>query len=75
MLRNVHPQDVSIEPFKVYKRFQFTTADTGSGVYGLRGVSGSYHNFTTGSAASQSFGVYNSLSASLNKSIKMERGE
>ena len=65
MLRNVHPQDVSIEPFKVYKRFQFTTADTGSGVYGLRGVSGSYHNFTTGSAPSQSFGVYNSLSSSL----------
>jgi hypothetical protein len=67
MLRNVHPQDVSIEPFKVYKRFQFTNVDSGSGVYGLRGVSGSYHNFTTGSAASQSFGVYNSLSASFEK--------
>ena len=67
MLRNVHPQDVSIEPFKVYKRFQFTTADTGSGVYGLRGVSGSFHNFITDTAESQSFGVYNSLSASLNK--------
>ena len=39
MLRNVHPQDVSIEPFKTHKRFQFGTADTGSGVYGLRGVS------------------------------------
>lgn len=67
MLRNVHPQDVSIEPFKTYKRFQFTNVDSGSGVYGLRGVSGSYHNFTTGSAASQSFGVYNSLSESINK--------
>ena len=67
MLRNVHPQDVSIEPFKTYKRFQFTNVDSGSGVYGLRGVSGSYHNFITGSAASQSFGVYNSLSESLNK--------
>ena len=65
MLRNVHPQDVSIEPFKVYKRFQFTTADTGSGVYGLRGVSGSFHNFITDTAESQSFGVYNSLSSSL----------
>mgnify|MGYP006865009518 FL=1 len=67
MLRNVHPQDVSIEPFKTYKRFQFTNVDSGSGVYGLRGVSGSHHNFLTASAASQSFGVYNSLSASLNK--------
>ena len=67
MLRNVHPQDVSIEPFKTYKRFQFTNVDSGSGVYGLRGVSGSYHNFITGSAASQSFGVYNSLSESINK--------
>ena len=65
MLRNVHPQDVSIEPFKVYKRFQFTTADTGSGVYGLRGVSGSFRNFVTSSASSQSFGIYNSLSSSL----------
>ena len=67
MLRDVHPQDVSIEPFKTYKRFQFTNVDSGSGVYGLRGVSGSYHNFVTSSAASQSFGVYNSYSASLNK--------
>jgi len=65
MLRNVHPQDVSIEPFKTYKRFQFTNVDSGSGVYGLRGISGSFHNFLTGSAASQSFGVYNSSSASL----------
>ena len=65
MLRNVHPQDVSIEPFKTYKRFQFTNVDSGSGVYGLRGVSGNFFNFLTSSAASQSFGVYNSFSASL----------
>jgi hypothetical protein len=67
MLRNVHPQDVSIDPFKTYKKFQFTNVDSGSGVYGLRGISGSFHNFVTSSAASQSFGVYNSLSASLNR--------
>ena len=65
MLRNVSPQDVSIDPFKTYKKFQFTNVDSGSGVYGLRGISGSYHNFLTGSAPSQSFGAYNSLSASL----------
>ena len=65
MLRNVHPQDVSIEPFKTYKRFQYTNVDSGSGVYGLRGVSGSYRNYSTSSAASQSFGPYNPTSASL----------
>ena len=65
MLRNVHPQDVSIDPFKTYKRFQFTNVDSGSGVYGLRGVSGSYRNYSTSSAASQSFGPYNPTSASL----------
>jgi hypothetical protein len=68
MLRNVHPQDVSIDPFKTYKRFQFTNVDSGSGIYGLRGVSGSIYNFISGSATSQSFGSYNSLSASLGKS-------
>jgi hypothetical protein len=74
MLRNVHPQDVSIEPFKTYKRFQFTNVDSGSGVYGLRGYSGSFHNFLTGSAVSQSFGVYNSLSASLGKPDRYSLG-
>jgi|TARA_Y100001938_G_C8086412_1_gene432327 hypothetical protein len=67
MLGNVHPQDVSIEPFKVHKRFTFTNADSGSGVYALKAVSGSYHNFMTGSANSQSFGVYNELSKSMGK--------
>ena len=65
MLRNVNPQDVSIDPFKTYKRFRFTNIDSGSGVYGLRGISGSVFNFITDTAESQSFGVYNSLSASL----------
>jgi len=65
MLRNVHPQDVSIDPFKTHKRFRFTNIDSGSGVYGLRGISGSIFNFITDTAESQSFGVYNSLSASL----------
>jgi hypothetical protein len=68
MLRNVQPQDVSIDPFKTHKRFQFTNVDSGSGIYGLRGVSGSIYNFISGSATSQSFGSYNSLSASLGKS-------
>ncbi len=65
MYKLLGPNDKSIKPFEVHKTFTFTNADSGSLVYGLEGLSGSLHNFTTSSAASQSFGVYNSLSASL----------
>ena len=36
ILRDVHPQDVSIEPFKTFKRFTFTNVDSGSGVFALK---------------------------------------
>ena len=64
-LRDVHPQDFSVEPFKVHKKFTFTHTDTSNGIFGLRAVSGSLFNFMTGSAASQSFGDYNPMSRSL----------
>jgi len=67
LLRDVHPQDVSIEPFKTFKRFTFTNTDSGSGVFALKANSGSFHNFITGSALSQSIGEFNSLSQSLGK--------
>ncbi len=67
LLRDVHPQDVSIEPFKTFKRFTFTNIDSGSGVFALKANSGSLHNFQTGSALSQSIGQYNALSQSLGK--------
>ena len=67
LLRDVHPQDVSIEPFKTFKRFTFTNIDSGSGVFALKANSGSFHNFQTGSALSQSIGEFNSLSQSLGK--------
>ena len=67
LLRDVHPQDVSIEPFKTFKRFTFTNVDSGSGVFALKAHSGSYHNFQTGSAISQSIGQYNALSQSMGK--------
>jgi len=67
LLRDVHPQDVSIEPFKTFKRFTFTQIDSGSGVFALKANSGSLHNFQTGSALSQSIGTYNALSQSMGK--------
>ena len=48
LLRDVHPQDVSIEPFKTFKRFTFTNTDSGSGVFALKANSGSLHNIQTG---------------------------
>ena len=67
MYKLLSSNDKSITPFQVYKTFTFTNTDSGSFVYGLEGLSGSLHNFLTSSAASQSFGVYNSLSSSLGK--------
>ena len=65
MFKDISPDDRSIKEFKTYKQFTFTNSDSGSGVFGLQGVSGSHHNFNTGSAASQSFGTFNEASQSL----------
>ncbi len=67
MFKDISPDDKSIKEFKTYKQFTFTNSDTGSGIFGLEGVSGSFHNFLTGSAASHSFGVFNEDSKSLQK--------
>jgi len=64
MFKILNPDDSSIHPFKVYKQFTVTNLDSGSGVYGLEGLSGSAFNFISSSAESQSFGTYNSLSSS-----------
>ena len=66
--RDVHPQDFSVEPFKVHKKFTFTHADTNLGVFGLKAASGSFNAFSTSSAASKSFGSFNALSKSMGKS-------
>jgi len=74
MFKDIAPDDKSIKEFKTYKQFTFTNSDSGSGVFGLEGLSGSFHNFvppsgsTPGTAASQSFGSFNELSQSLGKS-------
>jgi len=67
--KTLNPEDVSLRSFQVHKKFTFTNNDSGSGVYGLRAISGSNYNFKSNSSStiSQSFGEYNSLSASLGK--------
>tara|TARA_Y100001937_G_scaffold110171_1_gene155491 strand:+ start:29 stop:1141 length:1113 start_codon:yes stop_codon:yes gene_type:complete len=65
--KNLNPEDVSLRSFEVHKEFTFTNNDSGSSVYGIRAISGSVHNFQHSTANSQSFGEYNSISASMNK--------
>ena len=67
MFKDISPDDKSIKAFKTYKQFTFTNSDSGSGIFGLEGISGSFHNFLTGSAASQSFCGFNEDSKSLQK--------
>ena len=65
--KNLNPEDVALRSFQVYKQFTFSNNDSGSSVYGIRAISGSVHNFQHSTANSQSFGEYNSLSASVGK--------
>ena len=67
MFKDISPDDRSIKAFKTYKQFTFTQYDSGSGVYGLEGISGSWNNFATGSADSQSYGAFNEASQSQKK--------
>ena len=65
--KNIKPEDVSLRSFQVHKEFTFSNIDSGSGVYGIRAISGSIYNFKSSTANSQSFGEYNSISASVGK--------
>ena len=67
IFKNLDPQDALISPFKTFKDFTFTNVDSGSGVYAIEGLSGSWHNFNTSTAESHSFGDYSTISASLGK--------
>lgn len=68
MWKDLEPEDTSIKNFQVHKKFTFSNNDSASGVYGVDAISGSTYNFTASGAPSLSFGDYNSLSASLEKS-------
>ena len=48
MYKDISPDDRSIKSFKTYKQFTFTQSDSGSGIYGLEGISGSLYYFMTG---------------------------
>ena len=66
MYKDIPVDDRSIaKSYKVYKTFKFNETDSGSGIFALEGLNGSTHDFRTGSAASQSYGSFNTLSQSL----------
>ena len=46
ILKIIDPNDISITPFKSYKEFTVTNADSGSGVYGVRGIWSNGYNYT-----------------------------
>ena len=50
MFKRLDPQDVDKTPFKVYKEFNVTNNDSGSGIYNFRAISGSHRNFISSSA-------------------------
>ena len=60
MFKNIDPTNKSIKPYKIYKDFTLTHNQSASGHVVLKADGSSIFNFNTGSAASQSFGVYNS---------------
>ena len=55
VLKTIDPSDINITPFKVYKEFTVTNADSGSGVYGFRAISSSLYNFNTATAEKTTF--------------------
>ena len=54
MLKKIESGDISIKPFKTYKQFNLTEADSGSGVIGLETFSGNTWGFDPASSPSQS---------------------
>jgi len=67
MFKPIGEGNATITPFKVFKQYEFTNADSGSGVFVLEGTSGSYFNYSTASAQSKSIGTLNELSRSIGK--------
>ena len=66
MYKDIPVDDRSIaKSYKVYKTFKFNETDSGSGIFALEGLSGSTHDFRSGSAASQSYGSFSTFSQSL----------
>jgi len=55
MFKALEPDDISIKPFKVYKKFVVTHTDSGSGFFGVEGITGSLYKFTPSTAPVQAY--------------------
>ena len=55
MFKRLDPRDINVTPFKAFKEFTVTNADSGSGVYGFRAISSSIHNFNSDTATKTTF--------------------
>jgi len=55
ILKIIDPNDKNITPFKSYKEFTVTNVDSGSGIYGIRGIWSNGYNFTTGGSGNRTF--------------------
>ena len=54
VFRTVDPEDINLREYTAHKDFSLTQKDSGSGVFGLRGITDLTHLFVSESA-SQSF--------------------
>ena len=59
MLKKIESGDISIKPFKTYKQFTLTEADSGSGVIGLETFYGTSWDFDPINSPSQSYSKSN----------------
>jgi len=55
MFKRLDPRDINVTPFKAFKEFTVTNADSGSGVYGFRAISSSINNFNSDTATKTTF--------------------
>ena len=55
MFKPLDPTDINITPFKVYKEFTLTEADSGSGLYSFRAISASAHGWDKNTATKKEY--------------------
>ena len=55
MFKNIDPSDVSIKPYKSHKSYTISDADSGSGAFGIAGISSSGYAFAVDTAAKTDF--------------------
>jgi len=55
VFKNIDPSDVSIKPYKSHKSYTISDADSGSGAFGIAGISSSGYAFAVDTAAKTDF--------------------